>query len=43
MKEVHGLVAKNAKHGKLSTFEGGPPHQDHAKTNACILGNSMAV
>jgi hypothetical protein len=38
-----GLVAKKAKPGKLSTFERGPRHQDHAKMNARILGNAMVV
>ncbi len=43
MKEVHGLVAKKARHGKPSTFEGGPQHQDHVKTNVCVWGNAMAI
>jgi hypothetical protein len=43
LKEVHGLVAKNAKIGRPSTFVGGPRHQDHAKMNPRILGNAMVV
>jgi hypothetical protein len=43
LKEVHGLVVEKAKHGKPSTFEGVFQHQYHAKMNACILGNAMAV
>ncbi len=43
LKEVHGLVAKKAKHGKFLTSEKGPPHQDHAKMNVRILGNAMLV
>jgi hypothetical protein len=43
LKEVHGLVAKKAKPGRPSTSEGSPRHQDHAKMNARILGNAMAV
>ncbi len=43
LKKVHGLVAKKAKHGRPSTFVGGPQHQDHAKMHAQILGNAMAV
>jgi len=43
LKEVHGLVVEKAKHGRLSTSKGGPQHQDHAKTNVCILGNAMAM
>jgi hypothetical protein len=42
-KEVHGLVAKKAKPKRPSTFEGGPQHQNHVKTNAHILGNAMAM
>jgi hypothetical protein len=34
---------KKTKHGRLSFSEGGPRHQNHAKMNACILGNAMAV
>jgi len=41
--EVHGLVAKKAKPGRPSTVARGPRHQDHAKMNARILGNAMAV
>ncbi len=36
LKEVHGLVAKRAKLGRPSIFEGRPQHQDHVKMNACI-------
>jgi len=43
LKEVHGLVVKKAKPKRLSTSEGGLRHQDHAKMNACILGNAMVV
>jgi hypothetical protein len=43
LKEVHGLVAEKAKPGRPSTTAGGPRHQDHAKMNARILGNAMAV
>jgi hypothetical protein len=43
LKEVHGLVAEKSKHGRPSTSAGGPRHQDHAKINARILGNAMAV
>jgi hypothetical protein len=43
LKEVHGLVAEKAKPGRPSTATGGPRHQDHAKMNARILGNAMAV
>jgi hypothetical protein len=43
LKEVHGLVAEKSKPGRLSTFTGGPRHQDHAKMNVRILGNVMAV
>jgi hypothetical protein len=43
LKEVHGLVAEKAKPRRFSTSGGGPQHQDHAKMNACILGNAMAV
>jgi len=43
LKEVHGLVAKKSKPKKPSTAARGPRHQDHAKMNACILGNVMAV
>jgi len=40
---VHGLVAKKAKPRKPLTSEGGFRHQDHAKMNAHILGNAMAM
>ncbi len=43
LKEVHGLMAEKAKPGRPSTVVGGPRHQDHAKMNARILGNAMAV
>jgi hypothetical protein len=43
LKEVHGLVIEKAKPRRPSTSTGGPPHQDHAKMNALILGNAMAV
>jgi hypothetical protein len=43
LKEVHGLVAEKAKHGRPSTTAGSPRHQDHAKMNARILGNAMVV
>jgi hypothetical protein len=37
------LVAENAKLGRPSTFVRSLRHQDHAKMNARILGNVMAV
>ncbi len=37
------MVAKKAKPKRPSTSEGGPSHQDHAKMNAHILGNAMAM
>ncbi len=37
------MVAEKSKPGRPSTTAGGPRHQDHAKMNACILGNAMAV
>jgi hypothetical protein len=43
LKEVHGLVAEKAKLGRPSTSARDPRHQDHAKMNARILGNAMAV
>jgi len=43
LKEVHSLVAEKSKPGRLSTSVGGPQHQDHAKMNARILWNAMAV
>ncbi len=43
LKEVHGLVAEKSKPGRPSIAAGGPRHQDHAKMNARILGNAMAV
>ncbi len=43
LKEVHGLVAEKSKPGRPSTAVGGLRHQDHAKMNAHILGNVMAV
>jgi hypothetical protein len=36
-------VAEKSKPGRPSTSTGGPRHQDHAKMNARILGNAMAV
>jgi hypothetical protein len=41
--QVHGLVAEKSKPGRPSTSAGGPQHQDHAKMNARILGDAMAV
>ncbi len=43
LKEVHGLVVEKFKPGRPLTIAGGLQHQDHAKMNACILGNAMAV
>jgi hypothetical protein len=43
LKEVHGLVAEKAKPGRPSTAARSPQHQDHAKMNARILGNAMAM
>jgi len=43
LKEVHGLVVKKAKSGKLSTSEKSLRHQDHVKMNTCILGDAMDV
>ncbi len=43
LKEVHGLVVEKVKHGKFSTFERGPQHQDHTKMNIHILGDAMAM
>jgi hypothetical protein len=43
LKEVHGLVVKKAKPRRPSNSEGGFRHEDHAKMNACILGDTMAV
>ncbi len=40
---MHGLVVKKAKHGRPSTFERGPRHQDYVKMNIHILRNAMAV
>jgi hypothetical protein len=37
------LVVEKAKHERPSTSAGGLRHQDHAKMNACILGNAMAM
>ncbi len=37
------MVAEKAKPRRPSTTAGGPRHQDHAKMNARILGNAMAV
>ncbi len=36
-------MAEKSKPGRPSTVAGGPRHQDHAKMNACILGNAMVV
>jgi hypothetical protein len=43
LKEVHGLVAEKSKPGRPSTSVGVPQHQDHAKMNARILRNAMAM
>jgi hypothetical protein len=43
LKEVHGLVAEKSKPGRPSIVAGGPRQQDHAKMNARILGNAIAV
>ncbi len=43
LKEVHGLVAEKSKPRRPSTTARGLRHQDHAKMNARILGNAMAV
>jgi len=43
LKEVHGLVAEKSKLERPSTTVGGLRHQDHAKMNARILKNAMAV
>jgi hypothetical protein len=40
---VHGLVVERAKPKKASTSAGSPQHQVHAKMNARILGNVMAL
>ncbi len=37
------MVVEKSKPGRPSTSTGGPRHQDHAKMNARILGNAMAV
>jgi len=37
------LLKEKAKLGRPSTVAGGPRHQEHAKMNAHILGNAMAV
>ncbi len=36
-------MVEKAKPRRLSTSTGGLQHQDHAKMNARILGNAMAV
>ncbi len=36
-------MVEKAKPGRPSIATGGPRHQDHAKMNACILGNAMVV
>jgi len=41
--QVHGLVVEKSKPGRPSTFAEGLRHQDHAKMNARILGDAMAV
>jgi hypothetical protein len=43
LNEVHGLVVEKAKLGRFSTFEKGLRHQDHAKMNACSLGDAMVM
>jgi hypothetical protein len=43
LKEVHGLVAEKCKPGRPSTAAGGPRQQDHAKMNARIFENAIAV
>jgi len=43
LKEVNGLVAKKAKPRRPSTFERGPQHQEHVKTNVRTMGNVMVV
>jgi hypothetical protein len=43
LKEVNGLAVEKAKLGRLSTSEGGPRHQNHAKMNVRILKNAMVV
>ncbi len=40
---MHGLVTEKSKFGRPSTSVGGPQHQDHAKMNARILRDAMAV
>ncbi len=40
---MHGLVAEKSKPERLSISAGGPRPQDHAKMNARILGNAMAI
>jgi hypothetical protein len=37
LKELHGLVARKAKPGRLSTSKRGLRHQDQVKMNVCIL------
>ncbi len=43
LKEVHGLVVEKAKPGKPSISKRGLQHQDHAKMNVRILGDTMVV
>jgi len=43
LKEAHGLVAEKSKVGRPSTVARGPRHEDHAKMNARISQNAMAV
>jgi hypothetical protein len=40
---MHGLVAEKAKLGRPSTSKRNLRHQDHAKMNARILGDAMAM
>jgi hypothetical protein len=43
LKEVHGLTTKKAKLRKPSTFKACHQHQDHAKMNAHIMGDAIAM
>jgi hypothetical protein len=43
LKEAHGLVVEKAKLKRLSTFKGGPQHQNHIKMNVRILGDAMVM
>jgi hypothetical protein len=40
---MHSLVAKKVKLGRLSTYERGPRHQNHAKMNVCIVRDATSV